>query len=573
MSSKADLLAKCKAKGIPCTGYLTVKKLQQLLEFDAVKYKPVTECVYLVFGDTKWGRSYCDNDTSIERPSRDRYAFTGTPHSPGYTCWFNQLDSLRTGHFDLLTVVDPDMLFVGGKLDKVAATTLRRVSKKQLFAIETIKKEVSFELNAFFQAYVVPATILSAHPPIVTEYIEKNKKEEKKAQKRVKRYGSAKLLENEKVEERLAKLYALATSVIPSTLVVPSSKSSLSTLMSKVEEELFLTKFCESIKCYAAYRYDLYSNSSLDEEDKTELLTSLMPLFSCEPDSVKKGIIEGITDTREGFGSLVGRTEVKEYVADQLLSFAAEWRSFGKTFTGICLMGKAGSGKTTIGLALAYLYGKCSIYATSDFTMATRSDLVGSHVGHTAIKTKELCVESLEGVLLIDEAYQLCYKDVKEDFGAEAISELVNFLDKYMACSIVIVAGYEKEMKDKFFDGNEGLNRRFPSKVVLKDYTTDELNLILVRKLATMIASSDSTLTKGLVNYIYTVLSMLSTVKSPLFPEGLFVQQGGDMLNLAARISRTLNALTLEESSTLSDRRDAVDTAVQLFLETKAIET
>lgn len=571
MTSKAELLAECRAKGIPCTGYMTVKKLQLLLEYDAVKYKPVTECTNLVFGGTKWERSYCDNDISVERPSRDKYAFTGTPHSPGHTCLFNQLETLRTGHFDLLTVADSDMLFVDGKLDKVAAATLRRVSKKQLFALEIIKKDTSYEINAFFQAYIVPTTVLQV-PVIVTEYIEKNKKEEKRAQKRVKSYGSSKLLKSEKVEERLAKLYSMATSVIPTSQGVPSSNSSLSTLMSKVEEKLFLTKFCESIKCYAAYRYDLYANSSLVEEDKTKLTASLIPLFSCESDSVKKGIIEGITDTREGFGSLVGRAEVKEYVADQLLSFAAEWRSFGKAFTGICLMGRAGSGKTTIGRALAYLYGKCSIYATSDFTMATRSDLVGSHVGHTAIKTKELCVESLEGVLLIDEAYQLCYKDVKEDFGAEAMSELVNFLDKYMACSVVIVAGYEKEMKDKFFDGNEGLNRRFPSKVVLKDYNTEELNLILVRKLATMIASSDSTLTKGLVNYIYTVLTMLSTVKSPLFPEGLFVQQGGDMLNLATLLSRSLNMLTLEDTPTLSDRRDAVDTAVQLFLAAKTTE-
>ena len=40
------------------------------------------------------------------------------------------------------------------------------------------------------------------------------------------------------------------------------------------------------------------------------------------------------------------------------------------------------------------------------------------------------------------------------DHGYEAITELVNFLDKHMGLSIVIAAGYEKDMEERLSTGD-----------------------------------------------------------------------------------------------------------------------
>jgi len=83
-------------------------------------------------------------------------------------------------------------------------------------------------------------------------------------------------------------------------------------------------------------------------------------------------------------------------------------------------------------------------------------------------------MKGLEGVVFIDEAYQIA-RAGKQSHGDEALGEIVNFLDKYIGLSVVIVAGYKDEMMKNFLGANEGLARRFPLRLDLSNYTPADL--------------------------------------------------------------------------------------------------
>jgi hypothetical protein len=147
----------------------------------------------------------------------------------------------------------------------------------------------------------------------------------------------------------------------------------------------------------------------------------------------------------------------------------------------------------------------------------------------------ELC-STLEGVLFIDEAYALGPPREmihKSDTGVEAIDEMVNFLDKFMGRSVIIMAGYEKEMETRLMSQNEGLSRRFSNKFVLKDYSSEQLTEILIRRLK--ICAPKITLSQVEVDFLYSQIHDLSKSDKKPFPK-----QAGDMLELAGCISKSI---------------------------------
>jgi ATP-dependent Clp protease ATP-binding subunit ClpA len=81
--------------------------------------------------------------------------------------------------------------------------------------------------------------------------------------------------------------------------------------------------------------------------------------------------------------------------------------------------------------------------------------------------------EALDGILFIDEAYQLCNSD-SDDYGKEAIATLLKRMEDERGRLIVIAAGYTDEMRD-FLGANSGLASRFAIKVEFSDYTASEL--------------------------------------------------------------------------------------------------
>lgn len=144
-----------------------------------------------------------------------------------------------------------------------------------------------------------------------------------------------------------------------------------------------------------------------------------------------------------------------------------------KTSRHLIFTGNPGTGKTTIARILSEIYSSLGVLSKGHFVEASRADLVGEYVGQTAQKTQELIKRSLGGILFIDEAYALAQGGI-EDYGKEAIAELLKEMENNRDDLIVILAGYTKEMKE-LISMNPGLSSRFNKYIHFEDYTPEEL--------------------------------------------------------------------------------------------------
>lgn len=112
------------------------------------------------------------------------------------------------------------------------------------------------------------------------------------------------------------------------------------------------------------------------------------------------------------------------------------------------------------------------------FKEVSRADLVGKYIGATAKQVKDAVASALGGVLFIDEAYSLKKSGKKggssDQFGQEAVDELIKEMENNRAHLIVVLAGYKNEMKS-FIESNPGFKSRVPLSFNFDDYTCDEL--------------------------------------------------------------------------------------------------
>ena len=151
-------------------------------------------------------------------------------------------------------------------------------------------------------------------------------------------------------------------------------------------------------------------------------------------------------------------------------------------FMHTVIYGPPGSGKTEVAKIIGRIFSGLGILSKKTFKKVSRHDLVAGYLGQTAIKTKEIIKASLGGVLFIDEAYSLGNSEKRDSFAKECIDTLCEALSEHKNDWMVIIAGYEKELNDCFFNFNDGLNSRFTWRFKLEGYKAGEMKQILEKK-------------------------------------------------------------------------------------------
>ena len=136
--------------------------------------------------------------------------------------------------------------------------------------------------------------------------------------------------------------------------------------------------------------------------------------------------------------------------------------------------GRPGTGKTTVAERMSKILHGLGYVRKGHVVTATRDDLVGQYIGHTAPKTREMLKKAMGGVLFIDEAYYLYRPENERDYGAEAIEILLQVMEGNRDDLVVIFAGY-KERMDIFYQSNPGLSSRVANHIDFPDYSAAEL--------------------------------------------------------------------------------------------------
>jgi len=186
--------------------------------------------------------------------------------------------------------------------------------------------------------------------------------------------------------------------------------------------------------------------------------------------------------------NMIGLKQLKNNIVDQLLYFS---QHFHKNENGVesgdfmhtVLYGSPGSGKTELAKIMGSIFSNLGILEKNKFLKVTRSDLIAGYLGQTALKTMDVVKDALGGVLFIDEAYALGNSEKRDSFSKECIDTLCEALSDNKDNLMVIIAGYEEDLKECFFNYNQGLDSRFTWRFKMDEYTGEDLYHIFVKKI------------------------------------------------------------------------------------------
>jgi probable Rubsico expression protein CbbX len=214
----------------------------------------------------------------------------------------------------------------------------------------------------------------------------------------------------------------------------------------------------------------------------------------------------------------------------------------------MCFTGAPGTGKTTVAMRMGQILQRMGYCRSGHLVVATRDDLVGQYVGHTAPKTKEVIKKAMGGVLLIDEAYYLYNASNDRDYGQESIEILLNVMEENREDLVVILAGYKDRM-DKFFSFIPGMSSRIGNHIEFPNYEADELLSIA----QVMVRDLEYVMSPLAEPIFYEYIKKRMTM--PYFSNARTVRNAVDRARMRAAI-RLFNTATASGASGMVSKKD-----------------
>lgn len=269
---------------------------------------------------------------------------------------------------------------------------------------------------------------------------------------------------------------------------------------------------------------------------KRALCTEVYPAYHAVVQEKREGVLQN--DPVEELDGLVGLEDAKK-VLHQAIDYSRaqklyEKRGFPAERPGLHMVftGNPGTAKTTVARLVGRICKQYGLLPTGEFLEVGRGDLVGRYAGHTAKCVAEVFQRAKGGVLFIDEAYSLL-DDRRGLFGDEAINAIVQQMENVRSDTMVIFAGYPREM-ETFLNRNEGLRSRVSFQVAFPDYSEEDLWQILCGFLSRQQRELDAEATQ----WVRTLLR--SAMKEDGFGNGRFVRllMEKAMMRQASRLMR-----------------------------------
>lgn len=249
--------------------------------------------------------------------------------------------------------------------------------------------------------------------------------------------------------------------------------------------------------------------------------------------------------------NMVGLSNIKS-VVEEHTALMSEQLNNPLLRCGKCHMvfyGNPGTGKTTTAKVMAEIYDEAGV-GNGNFVVATRKDLVGKFVGHTAHQVAKCFENARGGVLFVDEAGFLLH-DNSGGYVEEAIKEFVRYMEEYDDV-IVVFAMYPREAKE-FLKLDEGLRSRITRQVEFMDYSTDEL----IEIAANMLLDNGYTLREGAKTAIKTYIEETKALQEETFGNARAMRNLTDAI-ISVISLRNFRAGRKDRRVLISDVRGAV---------------